>query len=101
MKDSHGNQCSWNTHNLDLHSLPYDKERLRFLLSKGELEIFGLEAERGESENGDPGGKGTVQSPLGAAVTSFKRCQLSLTHGDERLVVALHDILVKFLLPFF
>ena len=39
--------------------------------------------------------------PSGAAVSSLTRCQLSLTHGDERLVVALHDILVKLLLPFF
>ena len=51
--------------------------------------------------NEDTGGKGIALRLLGDAVPSFKPCQLSLTHGDERLIVSLHDILVKFLLPFF
>lgn len=76
-----------------------------FPIQQGDVEIFGQEPESEVCEDRvkirTPGGKGTVLSPPGAAVTTFKRCQLSLTHGDERLVVALHDILVKFLLPFF
>jgi hypothetical protein len=53
------------------------------------------------SENEDTGGKKKVFESSWDCGTSFNRCSLSLTHGDERLVVALHDILVKFLLPFF
>lgn len=93
------------TLNFTLYPVNWQRRDDDFLFSKGELEIFSLEPESEGCEDRvrmkTTGGKGTVLSPPGAAVTSFTRGQLSLTHGDERLVVALHDILVKFLLPVF